>query len=371
MKLISRDNEMSESVNSGVDGGSGYTFQRCCVVYLLFDDYEKLSSQQLDYFICVEHHEDFLFAFFDENGCINTINTYQAKKSRDDWKTDQAFCEIIGKMSLVGNELINDKHPKSDNYGHTLSFLTNRNIYLQSKKIKDKKQHVEKIQVSNTSINYSALHDEIKENIQTKLTDGKIADFRQLSNVKFSFIDLPQNHKGWKRTLTGLSTEVLGCKVSDHEAVITTLMALLQDIELTYNNGGYVLLTDKSKRLTKQKIDATFNIFTESKKAFNFWRAHADELAKGLLIKLPIKRRAQELLDNCFDFFKDIQQVEYKKIYKYVSENTHIDDKHINEADCITELYQTYVTTYNSRLEKHMIAFAIIAAYVETRGMYG
>lgn len=34
---------MSDMVNAGVDGGSGYTFQRCCVVYLLFDDYEKLS----------------------------------------------------------------------------------------------------------------------------------------------------------------------------------------------------------------------------------------------------------------------------------------------------------------------------------------
>ncbi|WP_054687401.1 hypothetical protein [Pantoea stewartii] len=362
---------MSENVNSGVDGGSGYTFQRCCVVYLLFDDYEKLSSQQLDYFICVEHHEDFLFAFVDEIGCINTINTYQAKKSRDDWKTDQAFCEIIGKISLVGKELLNDKHPKSDNYGHTLYFLTNRNIYLQGKKSHEKKQQVKKIQVSNTSINYSMLHEEIKENVEEKLKAGKIADFRQLSNINFSFIDLPQNYKGWKRTLTGLSTEVLGSKVSDHEAVITTLMALLQDIELTYNNGGYVLLSDKSKRLTKQKIDATFNIFTESKKAFKFWRTHADDLAKRLLIKLPIKRRAQELLDNCFDFFKDIQQLEYKKIYNFVSDNNHIDEKHINEVDCITELYQLYTTTYNSRLEKHMIAFAIIAAYVETRGMYG
>lgn len=370
MKLIKGTMKMSESVNSGVEGGSGYTFQRCCVVYLLFDEYQKLNSPSIDYFICVEHHEDFLFTYIDENGIINSIDTFQAKKSRDDWKTDQAFCEIIGKISLVGNELINDRHPKSENYKHTLSFLTNRNIVLQGKKNKDKKQITEKIQISNISKNYPELHSEIKENIQSKLIDGKIADFNQLSNVKFSFIDLPQNHKGWKRVLTGLSTEVLGCKVNDHEAVITTLMALLQDVELTYNNAGYVLLADTSKRLTKQKIDSTFDIFTESKKAFSFWRTHADDLAKGLEIKLPIKRRAQELLDNYFDLFKDIQQVEYKKIYKFVSENTYIDEKHINEAECITELYQMYISSYNSRLEKHMIAFAIIAAYVETRGMY-
>ncbi|WP_158144045.1 hypothetical protein [Vibrio metschnikovii] len=51
--------------NSGVEGGSGYSFQRCCVVFLLFEDYEKLNIE--NYFICLEHHEDFLFAFLDEN----------------------------------------------------------------------------------------------------------------------------------------------------------------------------------------------------------------------------------------------------------------------------------------------------------------
>ncbi|HEI8453541.1 TPA: hypothetical protein SLE35_003365 [Morganella morganii] len=361
---------MSDMVNAGVDGGSGYTFQRCCVVYLLFDDYEKLSSSSIDYFICVEHHDDFLFAFFDENSNIQTINTYQAKKSRNDWKTDQEFCEIIGKISLVGNQLVKDTSPKSDGYKHVLSFLTNRNIHLQGKKTPKQKQQIEKIQISNTSVNYSDLHDEIKENIQKKLVNGRDSDFNQLPNITFNFIDLPQSYKGWKRVLTGLSIEVLGSSINDHEAVVTTLMSLLQDIELEYNDSGYVLLSDKSKRLTKQKVDETFNIFTESKKAFDFWRAHADALAECLTITLPIRRRAQELLDNCFDFFKDIQQLEYKKIYKYVSENKHVDEKHINETDCVIELYQNYIKENNSRLEKHMIAFAIIAAYVETRGIY-
>lgn len=360
---------MSENINSGVEGGSGYTFQRCCVVYLLFDEYDKLNSPSIDYFICVEHHEDFLFSYIDESGNINSIDTYQAKKSRNDWKTDQEFCEIIGKISLVGNELINDKHPKSENYKHTLSFLTNKNIHLQGKKIKNKQQS-ERIQITNISKSYPNLHDEIKENIQSKLIDGKIADFKQLSNVKFSFIDLPQSYKGWKRTLTGLSTEVLGCKVSDHEAVITTLMTLLQDVELTYNNNGYALLADKAKRLTKSKINNTFNIFTENKKTFEFWRTHSVDLSKTLRIKLPIQRRAKELLENCFDFFKDIQQVEYRNIYKFIAENTHIDENHSSETECIAELYQTFIKMEKSRLDNHMIALAIIAAYVETRGMH-
>ncbi|HDI3156612.1 TPA: DUF4297 domain-containing protein, partial [Vibrio cholerae] len=103
--------------NSGVEGGSGYSFQRCCVVFLLFEDYEKLNIE--DYFICLEHHEDFLFAFLDENRHLKQIDTYQAKKSRDDWKTDSDLCEIIGKMTMVGKELVNDPHDKSNNYQHT------------------------------------------------------------------------------------------------------------------------------------------------------------------------------------------------------------------------------------------------------------
>ncbi|HEE0121644.1 hypothetical protein ACCW94_20965 [Enterobacter soli] len=361
---------MSESINSGVEGGSGYTFQRCCIVYLLFEGYEELNSPTIDYFICIEHHEDFLFAFIDENGSIKQIDTYQAKKSRDDWKTDQDLCDIIGKISLVGRGLLNDTHPKIETYAHTLSFLTNRNILLKGKKEDNKKQESEKIQITNSSRNYIDLHNDIKENIQSKLKDGEMADFNQLANLKFRFIDLPQAYKGWKTTLTGLSVENLGQNVSDHEAVITTLLALLQDVELVYNNAGQALLIDKSKRLTKQKIKNTFTMFTESKKTFDFWRTHSEKLSINLQIKLPIRRQAKELLNNCFDFFKDIQQIEYKKIYNFVSESTHIDEKHSSESECITELYQTFIREHNPRLENHMVAFAVIAAYVETRGTY-
>ena len=135
------------SSNSGVEGGSGYSFQRCCVVFLLFEGYKTISLK--DYFICLEHHEDFLFAFLDENGHLKKIDTYQAKKSRDDWKTDNNLCEIIGKITSVGKELLKDPLRKSDDYQHTLNFLTNRNVVLTSKKKRFAKQEKEKVQGSN------------------------------------------------------------------------------------------------------------------------------------------------------------------------------------------------------------------------------
>ena len=355
------------SSNSGVEGASGYSFQRCCVAFLLYDNYETINLE--NYFICLEHHEDFLFAFLDENGDLKQIDTYRGKKSRDDWKTDNDLCEIIGKMTSVGKELLNDSHSKCNDYHHTLNFLTNRNIVLKSKKEKKIKQQIEKIQVSNKSKKYYDLHEEIKENIEPRISKGILEEI-QLENVQFQYIDLAQSNRSWQITLKGLSLEHFGQDVNDHEAIISTLMTLLQDVEQTYNDNNLVLLADSSKRVTREKINETFDMFIESKKSFDFWRQYSEQISSQLNLKLPIRRRAKELLDNCFDYFKDIQQIEYRKVYQFVEKRTDIDEKHINEADCIVDLYNCYIKEFSPRLEKYMVAFAVIAAYVETRGMY-
>ncbi len=355
------------SSNSGVEGGSGYSFQRCCVVFLLFEGYEKINIE--NYFICLEHHEDFLFAFLDENRHLKQIDTYQAKKSRDDWSTDSDLCEIIGKMTMVGRELINDPHDKSNDYQHTLNFLTNRNVLLTSKREKGVKQDKVKVQVSNQCKKYTDLTDKIKENIEPRICQS-ILESTQLENVHFQYIDFAQSYQSWQRELKGLSMEHFGQNVNDHEAVISSLMRLLEDAEQKYNDNNKVLLSDLSKRVTKNKINETFNMFTESKKSFDFWRQYSEQISTQLNLKLPIRRRAKELLENCFDYFKDIQQIEYRKIYKFVETRTDIDERHTSEADCIVDLYHCYQKESQPRLESYMVSFAVIAAYVETRGMY-
>ena len=212
------------------------------------------------------------------------------------------------------------------------------------------------------------LHQDIKNNIEPRISKS-ILEGTQLDYIEFQYIDLPQSYSGWQRVLTGLSTEQFGSDVNDHEAVISTLMRLLQEIEQTYNDNNVVLLSDRSKRLTRNKINETFDMFTESKKSFDLWRMYSEKISKDLEIKLPIQRRAKELLENCFDYFKDIQQVEYRKIYQFVKSRTDIDELHVSEADCIVDLYRCYLSEYNPRLESHMVAFSVIAAYVETRGM--
>jgi hypothetical protein len=353
--------------NSGVEGGSGYSFQRCCVVFLLFEGYEEINSN--NYFICLEHHEDFLFAYLDDHGKLNKIDTYQAKKSRDDWRTDDDLCEIIGKITMVGKELIRDPIEKSNDYQHTLNFLTNRNILLTSKKENGEKQDKIKVQVSNKRKKYSDLSDKIKNNIEPRICQS-ILESTQLEHIYFQYIDFAQSHKNWQRELKGLAIEHFGQQVNDHEAVISTLMQLLEDVAQTYNDDNKVLLSDQSKRVTKNKINETFKMFTESRKSFDFWRQYSDQISTQLNLKLPIRRRAKELLENCFDYFKDIQQIEYRKIYKFVEARTDIDELHVSEADCIVDLYHRYQEEFQPRLENHMVSFAVIAAYVETRGMY-
>ncbi len=355
------------SSNSGVEGGSGYSFQRCCVVFLLFEGYEAINLE--NYFICLEHHEDFLFAFLDENRHLKKIDTYQAKKSRDDWRTDGDLCEIIGKMTMVGRELINDPHDKTNDYQHTLNFLTNRNVLLTSKQEKGVKQDKVKIQVSNRCKKYSDLSGNIKKNIESRICKS-ILESTQLENIHFQYIDFAQSYQNWQRELKGLSIEHFGQEVNDHEAVISCLMRLLADAEQKYNDDNKVLLSDSSKRVTKNKINETFNMFTENKKSFDFWRQYSEQISNELNLKLPIQRRAKELLENCFDYFKDIQQIEYRKIYKFVETRTDIDERHVSEADCIVDLYHCYQKEFQPRLENYMVSFAVIAAYVETRGMY-
>lgn len=353
--------------NSGVEGGSGYSFQRCCVVFLLFEGFEKINSS--NYFICLEHHEDFLFAFLDENGKLNKIDTYQAKKSRDDWKIDDDFCEIIGKITMVGKELLNDSMEKSVDYKHSLNFLTNRNILLTSKRENGVRQEKVKVQVSNSRKNYSDLSEGIRKNIESRISES-MHESTQLERVYFQYIDFAQSYKSWQRELKGLAIEHFGQEVNDHEAVVVTLMQLLEEVAQTYNDDNKVLLSDLGKRITKNKIDETFKMFTDSRKSFDFWRKYSEQLSVQLEIKLPIRRRAKELLENCFDYFKDIQQVEYRKIYRFVESRKDIDELHVSEADCIVDLYRRYQNEFKPRLESYMVSFAVIAAYVETRGMY-
>lgn len=70
---------VNKFVNSGTDSQTGYALQRNSALYLLVEKYfEKFHGKK--YFICLEHHDDFLFCFLNNAYEAEKIEAYQSKK---------------------------------------------------------------------------------------------------------------------------------------------------------------------------------------------------------------------------------------------------------------------------------------------------
>ena len=133
-----------KSANAGVDALTGFGFQRNCALYLLLNDYDSFKNRE--FFLCIEHHDDFLFCF--KTSCltqIEEIHAYQAKKlSGAIWKINPRLSEIIAKMLEVGNDLKEDPISKSSSYDHSLTFISNTETELKYTPLKQEKKNGKK-----------------------------------------------------------------------------------------------------------------------------------------------------------------------------------------------------------------------------------
>lgn len=50
-----------KAVNAGVTAQTGFELQRNCALLLILDDYTSYKDK--NFFVCIEHQDDFLFAF--------------------------------------------------------------------------------------------------------------------------------------------------------------------------------------------------------------------------------------------------------------------------------------------------------------------
>ena len=82
--------------NSGVQANVGFDFQRNTCIYIFLEEYNTLKTQE--YFIMLEHYDDIVFGFLNQNGELSEVTTYQAKKSSNVWTTNKVY-EIIQKIS--------------------------------------------------------------------------------------------------------------------------------------------------------------------------------------------------------------------------------------------------------------------------------
>lgn len=358
---------LNKTINAGVHGSTGLEFQKHCALYFLFNKYENLKDKK--YFICLEHHDDFLFCYQTQEELISSIEAYQAKKSSTQWTLGKDMYEIIKKMIEVGLALKADDIPKVDNYKHELEFITNNSIKLTNGKRKDKV--TVNINESNNKIKFVNLHSEISNKIKIEIEKIACKDFDgidELKNISLCYIDLPKSNQMQKNCLIGEFNRIFGESVQDSKAAIDTLLLLFRDVENTLNQGNVAKLMDKSKRVDSRQINDALEIITTKKMAFELWRDEKKGICNKLGINIAERKNFELDFENSFDRFKDLQQVEHLKILNFVRNRNDI-YTFTDEVDCIQTLYNDFQNNISSQLTELNIKAAVYAAYIEVRGM--
>lgn len=334
--------------NSGVDGAGGYEFQKHCALYIFLEKYNDIKDSK--YFICLEHYEDFLFAYSNEDKVIKKIETYQAKKSSSKWTFTQEFKEIIQKIFEVGIDL------KSDGYSYDLYFLSNHEIKLKKKTIENV------VNERNEILKFDELHQDIKNYIVSMET---LITKDESKNLIFKYIDFEKQHKSQIERLIGKFAKLFGRTILNHEASVITLLSLFRDVENTLNQGNIISLMDKSKRVESEQINEALNIITTKQKAFDEWRNKKNDYSKILQISVNEHKNFELEFENAFDYFKDLEAVEHQKIFNFVSaidlSNCYTDE------EAITKIMSEYNKKDNTQFNQTTAKASILASYIQVK----
>jgi len=325
----------NKAANSGIDALLGFEFQRNCALALLLDDYKRISNRE--FFLCIEHHDDFLFCYRSASLCdIEFIESYQAKKlSGGVWTIDARFAEIIAKILDVGYNLNSDPAPKCSTYSHSLTFISNTEFSLSYKPTKEEEKEgkvatTHLINEQNSKEHYNSIPKDIKDKIKDKLKEYHTKKSSQLNetelnNLHIQWIDFPRNKKNQKYILDGLMQREFP-QIQDHSAAVELLQSLFRDVESVYNQGKIIRLLDKTKRVEGSDIKKAINIINKEQKAFELWRAHSTALAQKFRITLAIQTDYENYIKNTFEYLKDMSNNEHQIIKTFIKENNYTDN---------------------------------------------
>ena len=350
-------------VNSGVHANTGMDFQKYCAIYIFLENYKKLNTQK--YFIILEHLEDIVFGFLDDQNDLVKVETYQAKKSSNKWTIGESSLNIIQKITKTAQSIVDDPHPKSSVFSQENFFATNNVIEL-SYKI-DKKTHTQIVNESNDVYKYFHLCDELKQKICNghKFVSFSEENINNLDTLHFKYIDLAKKSSSQKQQLQGMFENVFGKSINDYKAALDTFIYKLKQIETTFNQGNLALLSDSSKRLECEDINVFLSILTTKNKAYDFWRDRCDELCNALNVTI-FDRSAFELnYLISFDLFKDKKESEHQKILNFVKGDVSVLKTYTSDALCIKALVDSFRVKKTTVLSDIQFKSAIAAAYIE------
>lgn len=355
---------VDKAVNAGVDAQIGFILQRNTALSLLLNNY-KDKFKDRKYFICLEHHDDFLYCFLDDDDKAEYIEAYQSKKKTGDkWTITVEFCKIIGKMLQVGKNLLSEEYSKTEGYYHDLFFVTNHQIQLKASYIEDKKCNNTIVDITERNIkaSYNTLH----SSIQTKIKDNVAPEenHSELDNLHFIYIDLAKTPKGQENQLIGQLVTMFGDKIVSHRAALDTLLYLFEKVSVVFNQGNKAKLLDTSKRVTSDEIDDAFDILTTKAKCFEYWKDNASAIASTLCIK-PIKKESFiACFKESFDLFKSDENASHVDILEFTKEN-HEKCESYTEHESVLELVEMYKGEKSTYLDDIQLKAIFFAAYFQ------
>lgn len=354
-----------KSINAGVDAQTGFALQRNSALFLLLDKYfTKFDGKQ--YFICLEHQDDFLFCFINENNEAELIEAFQSKKkSPDIWRANPEMFEIIGKLLKTGKDLILDSIPKSLNYKHFLYFSTNQAINLEYKpnKAENKPTIAASIKADNENVNFLSLPIEIQNKIKAGISETKLHN--ELENLSFLWIPFTQTVKEQENQLVGKMGEVFGDKIFNKRSAVQTVTRIFNEIEYIYNQKNKSPLLDKRKRVDNKTIENAINILTTQSKSFDYWHNEKENIVEALRIKQKDRISFEFAFSSAFDLFKVFENAEHRNILQFTKDN--IDNcNSFKSLDIVLELIELFKKSKNSLLNSLELNAIFFAAYFET-----
>lgn len=353
----------SSYANSGVHANVGMEFQKHCVILILLEKYHIYKAKK--FFVILEHHEDIIFAFLNDKDELEVLDSYQAKKSSNEW-TRSSVIEILYKIVKNVVNIRNDSIPKVQGYRLNQFFTTNNNIVLKTTKQND--VYLDKIDETNSLVSYNSVNEPTQGYIEKKLKSdysAKDSEISELSGTSFHFVDLNRKSKDQRQYLIGKIQEIFENKIADHKAAFSTLMYFLNESEKKYNQGGVPSLLDFDKRIESNEIFSAFNILTSKSKAFDVWRAKEFEFSKILSISVFEHRLFELHFENSFDRFKDLNEAEHQKIYKFVISKEAELRSLLSDEDCLEKLLLAAKSEINSKLLDLEFKAALCAAYLQ------
>lgn len=356
-------NKINPEVNAGVHANIGMDFQKNCTIYIFLENYQTLKNQR--YFIILEHLEDIVFGFLHQNE-LTKIETYQAKKSTSKWSLSGVL-EIVKKITETSQAILNDPHPKSNNFLQENYFVTNNTVELKCK------VNAENFSCTINETNEASKYSDLDEEIKNKFEKGNNSvsftkeNIENLDTLTFRYIDLGRNTKSQLNQLNGMFVETFGDSIVDHKAALDTFYFALEKIEREFNQKNIAVLSDNKKRIESSEIATLINVLTNKKLAYDFWRDKGEEICDELNISVFDSRTFELHYENSFDKFKDINEREHQKIYDYIQKNQKIFKTHTTDRACIKSFLSSFQKEKSSTLLELQLKAAIAAAYIEIK----